>query len=142
MNPSNDVPTRTVVHVGVAGEIGGAERLVVDLARNSTPSGARHALAESSALLDAVLPHLLAGLPATASDALDALRQRAFVLAKQSRAAESYFALRQAIDLSARQFGPQHEDTIWLLGSLANTYGRFGERRLELEAASEETCTY
>ncbi len=96
-----------------------------------------HDLQESSALLDAVLPDLLAGVPATTSDALDALKQRAFVLAKQSRAEESYLTLRQAIDLSGRQFGPQHENTIWLLGSLANTYGRFGERRLELEAASE-----
>ncbi|MFO1425680.1 MAG: hypothetical protein U1F11_01630 [Steroidobacteraceae bacterium] len=79
----------------------------------------------------------MAGLPATASQALAALQHQSFVRAKQWRYAESIRPLEQGVALSERYFGRLSERTIWSLGFLSNTYGRFGERHLQLQVASD-----
>ena len=91
----------------------------------------------SEALLAEILPVALRGLPATATDAADALEQRSFVVAKQERIAESYASLLQATAIRERYLGRFHVDTISGIGLLSNTYGRFGDRARQLETATE-----
>ncbi len=92
---------------------------------------------EAARIADALVPDALAGLPATIESATMALRAKSFQLAKRDEAAASYAALKQAIELAERYEGPNHEDTIFTLGLLSNTYGRFGEFELQLQTATQ-----
>jgi|APFre7841882724_1041349.scaffolds.fasta_scaffold07780_4 hypothetical protein len=91
----------------------------------------------SESLLAEVIPVALRSLPAAALDAADALEQRSFVLAKQDRAEESYAALLQATALREKYLGRLHQDTIYGIGLLANTYGRFGDRQRQMATAED-----
>lgn len=97
----------------------------------------RHDLAGALATLEDVLPDARQGLPATAFHVAEALEDQSFVLAKLNRIEPSYAALREAIEISEKYLGPMSEETIWELGLLSNTYGRFGERERQLETATE-----
>jgi eukaryotic-like serine/threonine-protein kinase len=88
-------------------------------------------------LLDELIPHAIAGLPATAEDAVSALRSRSFLLAKHNEVQASYAALRQAIAVSETHLGPMSEHTIFAIGLLSNTFARFGEREEQLKSAEE-----
>ncbi len=94
-------------------------------------------LAGSERLLAELIPDALAGLPATAKEAVEALASRSFVLAKRDQANESYAALEQAIAVGEKHLGPQHEKTINSMGLLSNTYARFGDVERQWTAASE-----
>jgi eukaryotic-like serine/threonine-protein kinase len=91
---------------------------------------------EAASIAQALVPDALAGLPATAVDAVDALRSHSFQLAKQDLVQPSYDALLQAIEIGERHLGPSHEETLTAMGLLSNTYGRFGEPKKQLEVAS------
>ena len=88
-------------------------------------------------LLAELVPDALAGLPATAADAVFALRSQSFVLAKRERAEESYASLHQAIAVAERYLGREDRETVHAIGLLANTYGRFGDRPRQLAAATD-----
>jgi eukaryotic-like serine/threonine-protein kinase len=88
-------------------------------------------------LLNELIPRAIAGLPATAEDVVFSLRSRSFLLAKRNQAEHSYAALRQAIAVSEAHLGPMSEHTIFSIGLLSNTFGRFGEREEQLKAAEE-----
>ena len=92
---------------------------------------------DAERVLARLVPDALAALPASARDAVWALRTQSFVQAKRDHAEASYASLRQAIDIGERELGPLHEDTIEAFGLLSNTYGRFGEFAAELAAAEE-----
>lgn len=83
------------------------------------------------------IPDALAGLPATARYALFALREQSFTLAKRNEIETSYAILRQAVAIGEQYLGPNHDETVHSLGLLANTYGRFGERKKQLATAEE-----
>lgn len=113
--------------------------------RNVTLRG-RALLAESLAVLqpdeaarvaDALVPDALACLPESAEVATMALRQQSFQRAKRNQVEPSYAPLKQAIDIAERHLGPNHADTAATMGLLSNTYGRFGEHKLQLAAAQE-----
>ena len=91
----------------------------------------------AEALLAEVIPLALQGLPETARDTADAIEQRSYVRAKQDRAEESYADLLQATALRERYLGRLHEDTIWGIGLLSNTYGRFGDRVRQMATAED-----
>jgi eukaryotic-like serine/threonine-protein kinase len=124
------------------------------VARANTAWGARHGvtlrgralLAESIAVTkpeeaaqvaDALVPDALAGLPDTAEVATMALRQQSFQRAKRDEVEPSYAPLKQAIDIAERYLGPNHADTAATMGLLSNTYGRFGEYKMQLATAQE-----
>ena len=96
-----------------------------------------HDVPAALAIIDQVVPEALRGLPATAEEAVEALREQSYVLAKLNRAEDSYAALRQSIRTAESHFGPLDERTIGAVGLLANTYGRFGDRERQLAAASD-----
>jgi len=96
-----------------------------------------HDLPGSLALIEEILPDARRGLPATAELLVAALRDKSFALAKFNDPEPSYTPLREAIEISERYFGPNHEHTIDVLELQANTYGRFGDRRRELATAEE-----
>src|SRR5262249_44341511 len=95
-----------------------------------------HDVEGALAIVSEVTPAAVKGLPGTAVLAVDALEQQSFILAKLNHSEASYAALRQAIAIGEQYLGPNHEDTVWALGLLSNTYGRFGERRLQLDLAT------
>jgi eukaryotic-like serine/threonine-protein kinase len=127
------------------------------VARANTAWGARHGvtlrgralLAESLAVqkpdeaaqvADALVPDALAGLPAhpeLAEVATMALRQQSFQRAKRNEVEPSYAPLKQAIEIAERYLGPNHADTAATMGLLSNTYGRFGEHKMQLATAQE-----
>jgi len=88
-------------------------------------------------LIEEVVPDALRGLPVTAEEAVNGLKEKAYVLAKLNRAEDSYAALRESVRLAEKHFGPLDERTILTLGSLANTYGRFGDRASDLKVTSD-----
>jgi tetratricopeptide (TPR) repeat protein len=92
---------------------------------------------EAARIADELVPDALAGLPATAVDAVFALRSQSFQLAKRDLAEASYRPLKQAVALSEQHLGRLHEETVLTLGLLSNTYGRFGEHQLQLQAAED-----
>ncbi len=92
---------------------------------------------EAASIAQALVPDALAGLPATAADAVFALRSHSFQLAKQNKAQESYEPLLQAIEIGERHLGPAHEQTLMAMGLLSNTYGRFSEHKKQLTTATE-----
>jgi tetratricopeptide (TPR) repeat protein len=92
---------------------------------------------EAARIADELVPDALAGLPATAADALFALRSQAFQRAKREDAEGAYEALRQAVALGERHLGPNHEETVYSLGLLSNTYGRFFDHKRQFEAADD-----
>jgi eukaryotic-like serine/threonine-protein kinase len=92
---------------------------------------------EGLKLADALVPDALAGLPATAADAVGALRNQSFFRAKLDQAEASYAPLHQAVALAERHLGPNHEETLMTLGLLANTYGRFSQYAQQLEVARD-----
>jgi serine/threonine-protein kinase len=96
-----------------------------------------HDVPGALALIEQVLPVARKELPGTAEVLLEALKQHSFDLAKLNRAEPSYADMREAVDLGEKYFGRDDERTIYALGLLANTYGRFGERAKELATASD-----
>jgi tetratricopeptide (TPR) repeat protein len=92
---------------------------------------------EAARVAEALVPDALAGLPTTIESATAALRAHSFQLAKRDEAEPSYAALKQAVALAERYEGPNHEDTVFTLGLLSNTYGRFGEFELQLATATQ-----
>ena len=95
-----------------------------------------HDVEGALAIVSDVTPAAVKGLPATAILAVDALEQQSFILAKLNYSEASYAALRQAIAIGEQYLGPNNEETVWGMGLLSNTYGRFGDRRLQLETAT------
>ena len=95
-----------------------------------------HDVEGALAVVTEVTPAAVKGLPATATLAVDALEQQSFMLAKLNQSEASYAALRQAIAIGEQYLGPNHEETVWALGLLSNTYARFGNRRLQLDLAT------
>lgn len=89
------------------------------------------------AILEEVLPLILRDFTANARRAVVALRYKSFALAKLSRRDESYAALKLAVDTAEKYLGVDHDDTIVTLGLLSNTEGRFGDRKPQLEHATE-----
>jgi eukaryotic-like serine/threonine-protein kinase len=115
-------------------------------ARHSVTLRGRALLAESIAVTkpdeaaqvaDALVPDALAGLPASAEIATMALRQQSFQRAKRDLVEPSYAPLKQAIEIAERYLGPNHADTALTMGLLSNTYGRFGEHKMQLATAQE-----
>jgi eukaryotic-like serine/threonine-protein kinase len=92
---------------------------------------------EAAQVADALVPDALAGLPDTAEIATMALRQQSFQRAKRNEVEPSYAPLKQAIEIAERHLGPNHADTAATLGLLSNTYGRFGEHKMQLATAQE-----
>ncbi len=92
---------------------------------------------EAARIADALVPDALAVLPATAEVATMALRQQSLQRAKRDQAEASYAPLLQAIEIGERHLGANHADTAYSMGLLSNTYGRFGEHRLQLSTAQE-----
>ena len=92
---------------------------------------------EAARIADALVPDALAGLPATAADAVVALRSQARQHARHGNAEQAYATLRQAIDLAEQQLGPRHEQTVLTMGLLASTYGRFFQHREQFALARE-----
>lgn len=88
-------------------------------------------------ILEQVLPLILRDFSANARRAVVALRYKSFALAKLSRRADSYAALKLAVDTAEKYLGVDHEETIVALGLLSNTEGRFGDRKPQLEHATE-----
>ena len=86
-----------------------------------------HDVPGALAMIEDVVPAALHGLPATADEAVAGLKEKAYVLAKLNRAEDSYGALRESLALAEKHFGVLDERTIMAIGSLANTYGRFGD---------------
>jgi hypothetical protein len=96
-----------------------------------------HDVPGALAIIEEVVPAALGGLPATADEAVAGLKEKAYVLAKLNRAEDSYAALRESIALAEKHFGPLDERTIMALGSLANTYGRFGDSPNQVVVAAD-----
>ncbi|HPT56452.1 MAG TPA: tetratricopeptide repeat protein [Casimicrobium sp.] len=94
-------------------------------------------LEEALRLLDDVVPKLLATLPASARRLVLALQTRSFVLAKRNDREGSVAAMKQAYDVAEKHLGPDHEDTIYTLGFLGNTYAHFDERAAALSTSTE-----
>jgi tetratricopeptide (TPR) repeat protein len=92
---------------------------------------------EALRLADALVPDALAALPDSIEVATMALREQSFQRAKRDKVDASYAPLRQAIGIAERHLGPNHADTVHSLGLLANTYGRFGEYRKQLDTAQD-----
>ena len=92
---------------------------------------------EAHRLADALVPDALAGLPATAEDAVFALRSQSFALAKANQAEPSIRVLRQAVAVSEAHLGAHHEQTLTSLGLLSNTHGRFRQFDAQLAVAGE-----
>lgn len=92
---------------------------------------------EALGLIEQVVPEAMAGVPATLDIAMFALRMQSFQIAKLNRAEASYVPLKQALALAGEHLGTHHNETIHTLGLLSNTYGRFGERALQLDTAAE-----
>ena len=92
---------------------------------------------EALLVAETVLPDALAGLPASAREAVEALQQQSFLLAKRDQADPSIAALKQAAELADRHLGANHEDTAVALGLLSNTYGRFGQYPQQLITAND-----
>lgn len=107
-----------------------AKMLLAESLNTQDPAAAERLMAD-------LVPGLIAGLPAMAREAVEALSQQSFVIAKRNDAAASYAPLRQAVAIGTQHLGAEHAETIQALGLLSNTYGRFGERALQLEAATE-----
>ncbi len=104
----------------------------IELARTVTWREPREALA----MLESLLPLVTTDFPRNAERAADALALHSFVLAKLNARVESYAALQRSIAISERYLGPSDEQTIRRIGLLSNTYGRFGDRKLQLEQAT------
>ncbi|MGZ6069905.1 MAG: protein kinase domain-containing protein, partial [Myxococcaceae bacterium] len=96
-----------------------------------------HDVPGALAIIEEVVPAALRGLPATADEAVAGLKEKAYVLAKLNRAEDSYAALRESVALAEKHFGPLDERTIMALGSLANTYGRFGDFPNQIAVAAD-----
>lgn len=92
---------------------------------------------KSKPLLERLVPDLLAQPPDDVDITVQVLSSLSFVQAKYNEAERSYESLKQAIAISESGLGRLHFRTIYEIGLLGNTYGRFGERRLQLEAAEE-----
>lgn len=92
---------------------------------------------EAARLADELVPDAIAGLPATAADAVFALRSQSFQRAKREDAEGAYDALRQAVALGERHLGPNHEETVYSLGLLSNTYGRFFDHLRQFSTADD-----
>jgi eukaryotic-like serine/threonine-protein kinase len=92
---------------------------------------------EAAQVADALVPDALAGLPDTAEVATMALRQQSFQRARRDEVEASYAPLKQAIEIAERHLGPNHADTAATMGLLSNTYGRFGEYKMQLVTAQE-----
>jgi serine/threonine-protein kinase len=92
---------------------------------------------EARQLADALVPDALAGLPATARDAVFALRMQSFQLAKLNDAEASIRVLERAVATAEQHLGPQHEETLTSLGLLSNTLGRFRQYERQLLVAGE-----
>jgi serine/threonine-protein kinase len=92
---------------------------------------------EAHRMADALVPDALAGLPATAKDAVWALRSQSFILAKANQAEASIRVLKQAVAVAEEHLGAEHEQTLISLGLLANTHGRFRQFDAQLAVANE-----
>lgn len=107
-----------------------AELLLVSGSMLEDPEGALKQLAD-------LQPRVMRNFPDNAPRAALTLRFKSFALAKLNRAEESYAALELGIDLAERYLGRDHEETIWMIGLLSNTQGRFSQRRDQLVTATE-----
>ncbi|MEQ1594946.1 MAG: serine/threonine-protein kinase [Casimicrobium sp.] len=94
-------------------------------------------LEETLRLLDDVIPKLQATLPASARRLVLALQTRSYVLAKRNEREGSVAAMKQAYDAAEKHLGPDHEDTIYTLGFLGNTYAHFADRAAALSTSTE-----
>ncbi|MBL8327067.1 MAG: protein kinase [Rubrivivax sp.] len=92
---------------------------------------------EARPLADALVPDAVAGLPATARDAVFALRMQSFQLAKLNDAEASIGVLERAVATAEQHLGAQHEETLTSLGLLSNTLGRFRQYERQLLVANE-----
>ncbi len=88
-------------------------------------------------LLDEIIPIALAALPEMATQAVYGLVEKSFLLARKDLQEPSYAALKQAIAVGETHLGVQHERTVYAMGLLSNTYGRFGDRVRELATIQE-----
>jgi hypothetical protein len=66
-----------------------------------------------------------------------ALRQQSFQRAKRDQVEPAYAPLKLAIEIAERHLGPNHADTAATMGLLSDTYGRFGEHKMQLATAQE-----
>lgn len=96
-----------------------------------------HDLDAAERLLTGLVDDARAGLPESAELTMAVLRSQSFLLAKRDRVDPSIAALREAIALGERHLGADHPDTVFALGLLANTQGRFGQRGPQLASAEE-----
>ncbi|MBL8346890.1 MAG: protein kinase [Rubrivivax sp.] len=92
---------------------------------------------EARQLAEALVPDAMAGLPATARDAVFALRMQSFQLAKLNNVEESIRVLEHAVATAEKYLGAQHEETLSSLGLLSNTLGRFRQYERQLLVAGE-----
>lgn len=94
-------------------------------------------MAASESLLTTLVPDLLASLPVAAEESVEALRQQSFVLANRGRQPEAVDAAQRAVAVAEQHLGRLHEETVYSLGFLSNTFGHFGDSKPQLVAASE-----
>jgi eukaryotic-like serine/threonine-protein kinase len=93
--------------------------------------------AEAERLSAQAVPDVLATLPASAADAVSALRNHAYLQAKRNEADASYDTLRKAIEIGERELGRLDERTIDAVYLLSNTYARFANRPAQLASAED-----
>ena len=93
-------------------------------------------MAASEALLTTLVPELLASLPAAAEEAVAGLRHQSFVLANRGHQKESVDAAQHAVAVAEQHLGRLHEEAVYSLGFLSNTFGHFGDSKAQLVAAS------
>ena len=117
--------------------LGAAAPVTLD-AKLSLVSGTMLADPEGAlAIVEEVLPLILRDFRANARRAVIALRYKSFALAKLGRREEAYAALTLGVDTAEKYLGIDHEETIVALGLLSNTEGRFGDRKPQLQHATE-----
>lgn len=92
-------------------------------------------LAELKLLVNSLLPDVLAELPASAVDAVFALRSQGYVLTRVGKKEEAYAALARAIDIGERLLGENDADTLRTIGLLSAVQGQFGDREEQLKTA-------
>ncbi len=92
-------------------------------------------LTELQRLVDDLMPDVLATLPASAVDAVFALRSQGYLLTRAGKKAEAYASLAQAIQIGERLLGENDADTLRAIGLLSAVQGQFGDREDQLKTA-------
>ncbi|MEQ1683926.1 MAG: serine/threonine-protein kinase [Burkholderiaceae bacterium] len=91
---------------------------------------------EAQRLVAPLLADLRGALPAQVEVFVEALRATSYLMAKLQDDVASFAALQEAIAVSEAHLGPSHEETLYTLGLLSNTFKHFGRYPESLAAAT------